>query len=142
MAIDSMCNTRAHSSGTVQDSHLIPFSSVTRKRGIRNKTEGKDTTNRLENKINSIIFIPPTPYPYASPPDTPLAKNAISTTIRIDYQQIVPYNDLHLPLGNGAAKREQSQIYLNSAKQASHLEAKLYNGAAKLRREMSVGCDD
>ena len=50
-------------------------------------------------------------------------KSVIFTTIRIDYQQIAPYNDLHLPLGNGAAKREQSQIYLNSAERASHLEA-------------------
>ena len=65
-----------------------------------------------------------------SPPWQPLGKSVIFTTIRIDYQQIAPYNDLHLPLGNGAAKREQSQIYLNSAERASHLKTKLYNGAA------------
>ncbi len=51
VATDSMCNTRAHSSGTVQDSHLIPFSSVARKRGIRNKTDDKISANRMKYQI-------------------------------------------------------------------------------------------
>ena len=56
VAIDSMCNTRAHSSGTVQDSHLIPFSSVARKRGIRNKTEGKISARRAKKQVFTCIF--------------------------------------------------------------------------------------
>ena len=54
--------------------------------------------------------------------------------IVIDYQRIPLRNDLRLPLGNGAAKREQSQIHLNSAEQASHLKTEFYNGAVSDNR--------
>ena len=56
VAIDSMCNTRAHSSGTVQDSHLIPFSSIARKRGIWNKTEGKISAKFRLSEDNVKLF--------------------------------------------------------------------------------------
>ncbi len=35
---------------------------------------------------------------------------------------------VHKSVGNGAAQREQSQIYLSFAEPASHLKAKLYIG--------------
>jgi len=66
---------------------------------------------------------------------SPLGKNVLFATNPTDYQGTAPYNDLHLPPGNGEVKREQSQIYLNSAERTSHLKAQLYNGAAK--REQS-----
>ena len=52
----------------------------------------------------------------------PLGRNALFVAITVDYQHTTPYDDLRLPLGNGAAKREQSQIHLSSAEQASHLK--------------------
>ena len=60
----------------------------------------------------------------------PLGKKAFYTADIIDFQYLILYNDLHLPLGNGAAQREQSQACLDSAEPASHHEATLNNGAA------------
>ena len=44
------------------------------------------------------------------PLGNPLAKTPFFATITVDYQQTTLYNDLRLPPGNGAVKREQSQI--------------------------------
>ena len=55
----------------------------------------------------------------------PLGKKAFYTADIIDFQCVILYNDLHLPPGNGAAQREQSQACLDSVEPASHLEHKL-----------------
>ena len=44
------------------------------------------------------------------PLGNPLAKTPFFATITVDYQQTTLYNDSRLPPGNGAVKREQSQI--------------------------------
>lgn len=58
VAKDSMRNIQAHSSGTVQDSHLIPFSSLARTRGIGNKTATKIVYAEQNTKFQQInVFL-------------------------------------------------------------------------------------
>ena len=70
---------------------------------------------------------------------SPPGNNSLFVAIAIDYQRTTPYNDLHLPPGNGEVKREQSQIHLSSAEQASHLKTEFYNGEVSESNDKLLG---
>ena len=46
----------------------------------------------------------------AKPPAQPLGKNAVFAIISVDYQWIILYNDLHLPLGNGKVSESSDKL--------------------------------